>query len=205
MPIKDNRDYQDAMNMAKTFARVSWLAPVLRHLGTRGRDIASGLDRMIPLTRQVQELVELPDRFNKHFTPLGWIASEALKADAMKGAVALGDAGTLTQADELLVEEHGDADWLEFAVNRLVAVKAFRPRRDLILLALEDHVGQRYHASVPVVLAQMDGLVSRVSELASDQDLGAESIGESNRAKRRATGSALLRTERNGGDAVSRC
>ncbi len=42
-------------------------------------------------------------------------------------------------------------------------IHACRPRIPLLRLAAEDYFAERYHACVPVILAQLDGLVNELS------------------------------------------
>jgi len=163
MPIGDNRDLKNLDNLSKTFERVAWLAPVARLFGRRGREIARHLDDARRTAGQAREMVTVPDRFNAAYLQRGWIASEALKFASMREAVLLAEAGELDQGDDGLVDAH-DSDWLGFVLERLGPIRAFRTRRELLERALEDHRAGRYHASVPVVLAQVDGLVFDVAQ-----------------------------------------
>lgn len=163
MPIRDNRDLKNLENMSKTFEQVSWLAPIARLFGRRGREIARHLGSARQTARQAREMVTVPDRFNAAFLVKGWIASEALKFDAMKEAVLAAEGGEVDRGDSLLIEAH-DPDWLDFVLRRLQAVQAFKPRRQLLDKALEDHREERYHASVPVALSQIDGLVFDIAQ-----------------------------------------
>jgi hypothetical protein len=163
MPIRDNRDLKDLDNLSKTFERVAWLAPVASLFGGRGREIARHLEDARRTARRAREMVTVPDRFNAAFLIGGWISSEVLKFDAMEEAVLLAESGDVDRGDALLVDAH-DSDWLLFVLQRLRAVRAFLPRRRILERALEDHRAERYHASVPVVLAQIDGLVFDVAQ-----------------------------------------
>jgi hypothetical protein len=162
MPIRDIPQYKDSSNMAKHFERLGWLPPVLRLFGPRGRSLADSLRQARAAALTIKEMVSMPDRFNRHFLLRGWVASDALKYEAMKGAVEFGDAGDPQAGEELLVREH-DSEWLEFQVKRMHAIRAYKPRRALVELALQDHREARFHASIPLVLAQIDGLVYDVA------------------------------------------
>lgn len=163
MPIRDNPDLKNLDNLSKTFERVGWLGPVARLFGRRGREIARHLESARQTARRAREMVTVPDRFNAAFLVRGWIASQALKFDAMEEAVLLAEGGEVDRGDPVLVEAH-DSDWLVLVLTRLRAVRAFQPRRLLLEQALEDHRAERYHASVPVALAQIDGLVFDVAQ-----------------------------------------
>src|SRR3970040_376253 len=63
-------------------------------------------------------------------------------------------------------------------LSRRPRTEAFEPRRELTKLALDDYRVGRYHASIPVLLAQIDGLVSELHErqrgfFAEDADMQA--------------------------------
>lgn len=163
MAIKDNPTFRDLRNEARTFQIVRKFAPILMILGEKGREAARLLRRDLPaLIDQSLEIVTLPDRFNAHFLSRGWIASEYMHYEAMRDAVSLADSGDLDSGEARLVEEM-NAEFLQHMLLSMRAVKAFRPREQLLRLALEDHRSVRFHASVPVVLAQIDGIVFDVA------------------------------------------
>lgn len=73
-------------------------------------------------------------------------------------AVLLAEAGDLEGAEGVLVR-HFDAETLRPSVERLCEeIPTFGVRKHLLLAAVEDHREERYHASVPVALAQLDGV-----------------------------------------------
>lgn len=81
-------------------------------------------------------------------------------------------------AAEAYLVDYFNADEIHRQLRLLNGVGAFRSRMRLAQLAADDHAAGRYHASVPVVLALIDGLVSEVNEnqrgfFAADVDLRA--------------------------------
>jgi len=106
----------------------------------------------------------LPERFNAHFASRGWIAYEQLSAEVARAAVAKADAGDLEAAEQLLVEYY-DETTLWSLLKRLKYFNAFKPRTCLLQLALDNYLAGRYHACVPVVLAQLDGVMNDISGL----------------------------------------
>lgn len=145
--------------MAKNFRRLRWVWPALWVMGERGREAARLLRNDVPkLLGDLENMTSIPDRFNRLYLPRGWIASESIHFEAMRIATELGEANDLEAGEAQLMLAH-DSEFLKHMLHRLMAVKAFRPRWPLVEKALEDHAEARYHASVPVVLAQIDGLV----------------------------------------------
>jgi hypothetical protein len=67
----------------------------------------------------------------------------------------------MAQAENLLVQ-HYNADQVAIQLKTLWGIKAFRPRLRLAELALTDYREGRYHASIPVVLALLDGMVNEL-------------------------------------------
>ena len=102
--------------------------------------------------------MSLPDRFNAHFIARGWIAYEDLDHGIAVAAIDKADAGDLEAAEQLLVD-HYDETRLRYHLKHLKYIDAFKPRMRLLQLALEDYLAGRYHACIPVVLAQLDGAV----------------------------------------------
>jgi len=84
-----------------------------------------------------------------------------MNADLLRRSTQLAEAGRLDEAETLLVEAC-DPAMLRFQLGSMSAVAAYRPRDQLLRLAVEDHEAERYHAVVPVVLAQIDGLVAEI-------------------------------------------
>lgn len=109
----------------------------------------------VPLMR---EQVGLPDRFNALLGPRGWATFEDMDVAVARDAVLLAEGGDPEGAEDVLVQ-HFDAQTLREGVERLCErIPAFGVRRHLLLAAVEDHREGRYHASVLVALAQLDGI-----------------------------------------------
>ncbi|MDQ6945541.1 MAG: hypothetical protein M3256_04550 [Actinomycetota bacterium] len=163
MSIQDNPSFKDLSNAGKAVRYASTLAALAKIFGKDGRAIAAALREGARVAAKAAVLLPIPDAFNRHYRSRGWIAFGDMHADAMQEAVRLAETGDVEAGEKLLVQTHS-IDRLRFLMFRLCSVKAFLPRKGLIELALEDHVSGRFHASVPVVLAQIDGLVFDVAE-----------------------------------------
>ncbi len=102
---------------------------LVRLLG--GRDV--DLDTAAAIDQQIQALVSGMARSIALFTPLGWAP----------------DGGLALQLRRMLNLGSGDEEW----------TRIFRGRYDLVQKALGHHCNGAYEASVPIVLAQADGIV----------------------------------------------
>ena len=163
--IRDNPSFKSLDNMMKAMKTLAKLRPVLRLFGKSGRRMANALDKVPGLAEQTEALLSLPDRFSRILGPRGWIAHEDIHFETMRMATEIAEAGRVDEAEAILTAHYG-ADtirtWLRFF---LTSVRAYHPRHELMLAAAKDHEEGRFHASVPVVLAQMDGLVLDLANL----------------------------------------
>ena len=138
------------------------LGPFLRLFGKSGRDAASALQESRGLAAQARDMTSLPGRFNSVLGPRGWIAYERMNHKLLRQATELAEGGGFEDAEALLMDAF-DEESLRFQLKSMTAVAAFRPRAELLDLAAEDFLAGRHHAAVPVVLAQIDGIVADVA------------------------------------------
>lgn len=161
MPIKDQAKYRELELELKRLETLHSLRPFLILNGSRGFKAAAVIDNTLgdeltKLKSQFERQRELPDRFNAAFGECGWIASEDSSVDAMEKALQIKEELDLEAAEQFLEDHHNER--LEFFLRRFWVLPQIKARYQLISLALEDHKAGRYHASVPVILAQIDGI-----------------------------------------------
>jgi len=165
--IEDLESFQkllaDAGNMEKIKRAFPVLKPFLRLMGADVAALEKTLAEVEPLAKATREFITIPDRFNDLLGPRGWIMYEMLNIDIAKAAVELAEAGDLDGTETMLVE-HYNEETLRFGINFMHAIKAFHPRLPLARKAMADYLERRYHASVPVVLALLDGTVNDISQ-----------------------------------------
>ncbi|MCB9422995.1 MAG: hypothetical protein H6667_24555 [Ardenticatenaceae bacterium] len=132
-------------------------------LGIRDDKISEATKQIPDIKRQLEEMINTLEKFNHHFSKLGWVAYEGLKFDLMMQAVTLAENGSIGEAENLLVEYY-DEKIIKQKLMMMRFIPEFKPRERLLLKALEDFVAERYHACVPVILANIDGLVSDIEQ-----------------------------------------
>lgn len=170
MPNKpsDIPSIRKVLDQLEQFSTVKAAFPVLKPLlslaGVDSKAIGDSLRSLDELQKQATELAHLLDRFNELFAPRGWIAYDLLNSDLAKAAVAAAETGDMMHAEDILVQ-HYNADQVAIQLNALRGTKAFRPRLRLAELALTDYREGRYHASIPVVLALLDGMVNELGNM----------------------------------------
>jgi hypothetical protein len=141
------------------------LGPLLKLLGLDFSEAQKLIEEQggDDVAKLAEELSALPDRFNELFAERGWIAHGLLDLEAARRAISLADSGDIAATDEVLADGY-TVDWVRVILIRLRFSEAFRPRNRLAELALIDYGAGRYHASIPVVLALLDGYVQSVGK-----------------------------------------
>lgn len=128
------------------------------------------LDRMVALSDELALLVTGYERWAA-LTGIGWAISDLANPQIYDKATEMLRAGDQESSEDLLEEYWNEAGKLESAVLRVLRVATYseirirvgRRRHELLELAVVDHRAGRYHASVPVVLAQAEGMVRDVT------------------------------------------
>lgn len=151
----------DGMSRLLAFAR--FCSPLLKLMGVDTEKLKNINPEVEELKPQLLALAKLPDRFNAAFGQRGWIAFEQMNIEVALKAVEMAESGNPDAGEQILVD-HYSAEELEVHLRWMRNIKAFFVRLDLLELARQDHAAGRYHACIPVVLSQIDGLVSDVVE-----------------------------------------
>lgn len=188
--IQDISSFQklltDVRGMKSLKVAVILLKPLLRLLKIDVDQMEQAFTSLDDLERQIKDLSALPDRFNNLFGARGWIIYDMMNIEVVKAAVEKAEAGNIDRAETDLVAYY-DPEKVEWHLRMMAGIEAFRPRMALAQKALIDYREERYHASVPVVLALLDGFVSELHKkrrgfFAEDVDLSAwDSIAAHNK------------------------
>ena len=161
MPIRDQHKYKKLEVELKNLKSLRYVKPFLSLFGSKGRNaakaIGDSLEKVPELEAELDKLRNMPDRFNAVFRDLGWIASDDMNIDAMEEAVSIAINEGIENAETFLVKHYNDG-----VIDRWLKIFCLHPymesRKKLLELALDDHNAGRFHASVPVVLSQIDGI-----------------------------------------------
>lgn len=155
----------DDINSMEAFALVfPVLKPILSKLGVDTSTVEQAFEDLQSISEKARELASVPDRFNDLLADRGWILFERMNMEIAKTALAFAEADDFEAAESFLVE-YFDADFVQRELKTMMALESFKPRMDLAMKALEDYRAERFHASVPVVLSLIDGLVSDLHEM----------------------------------------
>ncbi len=131
-------------------------------------DGAVDLDTFAAADNQIQALVSGMARSIAVFTPLGWAPTKVAPVPVYEEALATYDQTNSTDVAEQILVDGWNADGgLALRLRRLLNfgsyddhwTSIFRDRYTLVQKALMHHCNGAYEASVPIVLAQADGIV----------------------------------------------
>jgi hypothetical protein len=157
------KSLEDLRNF-KAFKKARWLwRPIFKLLGADVKQIDEGMFKVDELEVMIQELAMIPDRFNDLFAGKGWIIYDSMNVEVAKEAIKKAESGDIDGAEADLVNYYAP-DKIEWNLQTMMAVNAFRPRMRLARLALVDYREERYHACIPVILSLLDGLVNELQE-----------------------------------------
>ncbi|WP_134702978.1 hypothetical protein [Ammoniphilus sp. YIM 78166] len=158
--IKDNYSIKEMETNIRGMQGLQELFAIAEQFGL-GTSVNQELFKDVPtLSKKFKELTHTVDRFNHFFTKKGWIAFETLNHELMKKCVKLAEEGKPDDAERELIGFFTERENVNFLAARLKNIEEFKPRRDLLINALDDHFSGRYYASVPLFLMLIDGFVN---------------------------------------------
>lgn len=154
------------VTMLEGLVKVTWLQPALKMIG---------LDRnqVMNLLQQRKEILEETAFSLGVLTPLGWAPSGSISTSAVRAALdEYRDSKDLDRVEKAFLIHWNKESLFRLALQRVKTIgSGWEPlnglsRRRWILLstAMDHHFKREYVASVPIVLAQIDGLVQDVTE-----------------------------------------
>lgn len=137
-----------------------------------GRTVDASWAELVDLGKKQTALMDSIEAAVSLLVPRGWGAMQ-MDTAAVSAAVAAVQAGDPAEADDILAGQwEGKGAWrIRRVAQRVRSMAAadeqlhalFRERARLLDLAAEHHVAGRYDASVPILLAQIEGIVIDVT------------------------------------------
>ncbi len=161
----------DGMKQFKKFTDAGLLDGLIP-FGLDKEGVLDALQNGLSLEEEFELITNMPDRFNKHFLKLGWIAHETMSFEEMQKAVQLADEGKFDEAELGLIKYYSNN--LEFNIKMVQCIEEFKPRNELLQLAYEDFLAGRYHACIPVIFIIIDGVVADTKEIEGNKGFFAE-------------------------------
>ncbi len=159
--IKDNPSFQKFGKDLEGLKLFHKLYKIVSFLGIKNQEMSELFEKLPSLRQQFEDIAHTPDKFNRFFLSRGWVAYETMNLEAMKSAVQFAEQGDIDKAENVLINYHSP-DSIEWKVNMLWGIPAFRSRFELVQKAFEDYKEDRYHSCIPIILLIIDGAVNDI-------------------------------------------
>lgn len=153
--ISDNHTYTDLLDQIKGLKLILNLVPFVN------KELRCQLSKM---EKQINDMRFAPDRFNQHYSELGWIAYESMDSDLMKNAIEFAEDNKCDEGEQSLIKYYTTDDNIKHLLTRLKNRSGFRKRYELFLKAYDDFKSGRYYSCIPVFLMIIDGVVDEVTK-----------------------------------------
>jgi hypothetical protein len=161
--ISDNPSYSKLRTDVNGFSMLGRVIKIFSFFGPKNSVLKDALSKLPELKKQTEHFLQLPDKFNEHFSESGWIAHESMNTSIMEKAIDLADENNFEQAENELAFyfTSPQIDWL---LNRFKTSPDLALRYKLIKLAYQDTLEKRYYSAVPLLLIIIDGIVNDISK-----------------------------------------
>ncbi|MDD3594015.1 MAG: hypothetical protein PHX18_05245 [Candidatus Gastranaerophilales bacterium] len=115
------------------------------------------------MEKQCKLLTKTPDAFNDIFIEHGWLAYGGMNLELMAKCVELAKNGNIDNANEELLNYFTD-EQIKYHLQTIYhRDEAITKRQELLKMAYDDYVNNRYHSCIPIVLIIIDGIVCDVT------------------------------------------
>lgn len=161
--IENNPTYSKFRKEIEGADAIRKIVKFISYFGINNKDLNQALSVIPDLKKQIIDLSTCPDRFNKHFSGLGWIAHESMNSDLMENAINLADKGKLDDAERMLVDYYISTE-IRWYLMRFKSIPEFSKRYELIEYAYNDTINKNYYSSVPLLLMIIDGAVNDIDK-----------------------------------------
>lgn len=157
--IEDNSSYNKLKKEIEGAEALLSILNLLPVFGTNTSDVIKAFEPLGDLKKQFEMISKAPDKFNQHFAEKGWISHESMNQDLMFSCIKLAEKGQIDKAEQKLIDYYS-SDKMKWLKHQFKGLDAFHKRYELINLAYDDTIAERYHACIPVLLMIIDGGVN---------------------------------------------
>lgn len=161
--IRHNKDFKKLFDDIISFKFFLFFCWFFSWIGLLDKGKISDLrNQLMLLEKEVDILMNLPDKFNDFFSSRGWIAYESMDPEIMRRCVDLAKVKKVSEAEDFLTS-YFDKENVKVKISMMGGCKEIVIRSHIINSAYEDYIAGRYYACVPVLLLIIDGIVNDVA------------------------------------------
>lgn len=161
--ISDNPSYAKLRTNVLGFSNLGRLIKIFSFFGPKDDKLENALSALPALKKQTEYFLQLPDRFNEHFSKSGWIAHESMNMPLMEKAIELADKDQNNKASNELAD-YFTSPQIAWLLNRFRTSPELALRYNLIEFAYLDTLEKRFYSAVPLLLMVIDGIVNDISK-----------------------------------------
>lgn len=154
--ISDNPSYMDILNQIRRLNSLINILPLNSKKKLK--------KELLAIEEQINDLRFEPDKFNQHYSDLGWIAYESMNSDLMKEVIKLAEDNKRDDGERLLLEYYADDNRIKYLLTRLKNRTGFTKKFKLLQKAYTDYKSGRFHSCIPIFLMIIDGVVDEVTK-----------------------------------------
>lgn len=127
------------------------------------------------INNQYKEYLMLPDKFNEYFTKNCWIAHEYFDSDMMNKSINIYQKNKSIKEVEYFLSDIYDEEFINQRIEELkcfqshnldniqtLFIKYFLERKDIIEIAKNDYLNERYYSCIPLLLSIIDGVTNDI-------------------------------------------
>lgn len=145
---------------AESLGKVFKLAKLF---GYKNDELDEVFEQIPNLQNQLEEMSMTPEKFNKYYSSLGWVASDSMNFDLMKEAVGFAENNNIEKGEELLVKYYSSEE-MKWLLTSLLGDEAFRKRYKYFQYAYDDTIAGRYYSAIPILLMMIDGATNDITK-----------------------------------------
>lgn len=161
--ISQNHSYEKLRKEMKAVKSVGKLLKLAKFLGFKNKELEAVFEQIPDFQNQLEELSMTPEKFNRYYSGLGWVASGSMNFDLMKDAVELAENNEIEKGEELLIKYYSSEE-MKLLLTSLLGDEAFRIRYKYFEYAYEDTINKRYYSAIPILLMMIDGATNDVTK-----------------------------------------
>lgn len=165
----DSKDNDDNCNSGDYLPSIRQQEADIKAMEKLLETIFNNSPKSIELKNQVQVCKEQLEEINFYkvfddiFLARGWISYNSMNLDLILDSVKLARNNRIDEAESNLVNSI-DEKAIDFGLMRMIAVKAYLPRKELLSFAKNDYLEGRYYSSILVLLTAVDGIVNDIQQ-----------------------------------------